>query len=351
MRLPNGYGSVYKLSGNRRNPWAVRITCGWDVDMQNSRAKQKYKFVGYYPTRKEALSALAEYNQNSYDIDISKITLKEIYDKWSAEFFPTASKSNIKGLKTAWKICENAKLDKMCLIDIKLIHLQNAMDQSGKNAPILKKMKILLSHLYTYAIIHDYITPDRNKITYLQINAGNPNKIHRSIFTSQEIEQLWRAEPSNPYYSVILILIYTGLRIGELLDLKKENVNLEEQSFKVTASKTQAGIRTVPIADKVLPLFEKWYHNSDSKYLITKKDVTHISYSSYKKIYWKPLLDHLNMKHLPHDTRHTCISMLAAAGVDEKITKKIVGHSGQGITESVYTHFNIQELLDAINRI
>ena len=42
------------------------------------------------------------------------------------------------------------------------------------------------------------------------------------------------------------------------------------------------------------------------------------------------------MKHRPHDTRHTCVSLLAAAGIDERIIKKIVGHAGQGVTEEGY---------------
>ena len=57
------------------------------------------------------------------------------------------------------------------------------------------------------------------------------------------------------------------------------------------------------------------------------------------------------MKHRPHDTRHTCISMLTVVGVSDKVIKKIVGHKGQGVTEVVYTHFEIEELIDAINKI
>ena len=55
--------------------------------------------------------------------------------------------------------------------------------------------------------------------------------------------------------------------------------------------------------------------------------------------------------HRPHDTRHTCVSLLTEAGVDERIIQKIVGHKGQGVTEIVYTHFDIQQLIDAIDLI
>ena len=61
MKLPNGYGSVYKLSGNRRKPWAARVTDGWVNDNKTKKSKQKYKFIGFYETRKEALLALASF--------------------------------------------------------------------------------------------------------------------------------------------------------------------------------------------------------------------------------------------------------------------------------------------------
>lgn len=62
-------------------------------------------------------------------------------------------------------------------------------------------------------------------------------------------------------------------------------------------------------------------------------------------------MDELSLTHRPHDTRHTCVSMLTEAGVDERIIKKIVGHRGQGVTETVYTHIELSFKLDAINKI
>lgn len=65
----------------------------------------------------------------------------------------------------------------------------------------------------------------------------------------------------------------------------------------------------------------------------------------------KSIMEQLNIDHRPHDTRHTCISLLTMAGVDDRIIKKIVGHSGKTVTEMVYTHFEIAPLLEAINMI
>ncbi|MBR7045357.1 MAG: tyrosine-type recombinase/integrase [Lachnospiraceae bacterium] len=63
-------------------------------------------------------------------------------------------------------------------------------------------------------------------------------------------------------------------------------------------------------------------------------------------------MDSLGFKHLPHDTRHTCISMMTEAHVDQTMIKKIVGHSGaMTLTERVYTHLDVKALLEAINKI
>ena len=350
MKMPNGYGSVYKLSGNRRNPWAARVTDGWVIDTKTQKSKQKYKFVGFYETRKEALKALADYNANPYNIDVANITFQEVYERWNEEHFPTVSDSNVKGYKAAFLLC--APIAGRRFVDVKLDDLQACADNSGKNYPTLRKYKVLLGLMYKYAVIHDIIPQERNKVEFINIKkAGNPNALERGAFSKTEVKRVWAAKDANIYYTVIIMLIYTGCRISELLDLKKTEVDIPGRSFKILQAKTQAGIRTVPIAEKVVPFFEYWYNLNDCEYLLSTPEGCHFEYRNYYDSYWTPLVEALNMKHTPHDTRHTCVSLLAAAGVDERIIKKIVGHKGQGVTETVYTHFEIAELLDAINKI
>ena len=139
MRNPNGWGSVHKLPGNRRNPWRVRLTVGWAVD-ENGKGKQEYKTLGCYPTKEEAMIALAEYHKNPYAID-NKITFAELYEKWSAGKFPTIDESNVHGYKASYKVCTD--LYKMHFNDIRLVHLQEVVDNCGKNYPTLRKLKVL----------------------------------------------------------------------------------------------------------------------------------------------------------------------------------------------------------------
>ena len=375
MKNPNGWGSITKLSGNRRKPWRVRKTDGWktidrltnevivkipdDCDpfeklsdgKMRFTSKQVYVNIGYYATRQEAMTALAEFNKDPFDLNLSSITFAEVYDKWSDIHFETVSASNVNGYKAAYRLC--GKLEKMRMVDIKLDHLQTVVDESGKNTPTLRKLKILWGLMWDYCVIHEILPQEkRDMVRYVDINkAGNPNAYNRKPFTKKEVKTVWKWKDSNDYFKVVLMLIYSGVRISELLDLKKENVNLEEKWFDVIASKTEAGIRKVPISEKVLPFFQEWMDKNDCEYLLSTPDGKHFEYRNYYDSYWMPLMEQMGMFHRPHDTRHTCVSLLADAGVDERMVKKIVGHKGQGVTQTVYTHFEIEALLDAINKI
>ena len=102
MRLPNGYGSVVKMSGKRRKPYMVRKTIGWHLDETKGRQIQDFQIIGYAETRAEGLKMLAEYNQNPYDVNVAKVTFSEVYERWSKYKYPIISDSNAKGYTASY---------------------------------------------------------------------------------------------------------------------------------------------------------------------------------------------------------------------------------------------------------
>lgn len=92
MKNPNGYGTVTKLSGNRRKPWVVK---------EGKSGKQKT--IGYTTTREEGLIMLAKYNNDPWDIETDKITLQELYDLWLEKRAVKLGSSNQSSLKSAYK--------------------------------------------------------------------------------------------------------------------------------------------------------------------------------------------------------------------------------------------------------
>ena len=160
MKLPNGFGTVYKLSGNRRNPYVAKKTKGWEIDPKTGKSKQLYTVVGYYPTRKEALTALAEYNKDPFDLHLATITFEEVYERWSEIHFEKIKDTN--GYKAAFNTSKD--LWKMKFVEIKLDHLQNVVVNSGKNTPTLKTLKIMWGLMYDYAVVHEIVSQDKRDV-------------------------------------------------------------------------------------------------------------------------------------------------------------------------------------------
>ena len=113
--------------------------------------------------------------------------------------------------------------------------------------------------------------------------------------------------------------------------------------------KTEAGRdRIIPLNIKIVPLIEKYY-NPENKYLITNFKGEQMKYSNYKREKWENIMEKLEMSHNPHDTRHTTASRLDSAGANKLCIKRILGHSSPDITDKVYTHKTVEELVETIN--
>lgn len=362
MRLPNGYGNISKLPGARRNPWRARKTMGWEIDPETKKAKQTYVTIGYYPSKQAALQALAAYNENPYDLDSRTITFAEVYERWSEKKFDKISHSNVNGYRASYKLCE--KLYKVRFIDLKLSHLQEVVDKSGKNFPTLKKLKVLFNQLFDYATMYEIIPKERHIVEYLDIGTEETSTLHYR-FTNAEVDALWRWSEKNEYVQVILMLIYSGTRPGELFNVKSSSVNLEEKYFTIEQGKNNNAVRKVPIHDKTFPFFEYWM-SKGREYLITNLSGRRFNLSgnhqSYTESFWNPILKDIGIleykndkgelrEHLPDDTRHTFTTMWKEKRLDEAIRRKIQGHSGKGIGEIVYTHFELEILREELNKL
>lgn len=344
MRLPNRYGSVTKLKGRRRNPWMVRKSIG----RYDQNGKRVMKIVGYAPTRAAALDLLARYNGNPYDLDAGSPTFREIYDRWYAESFnEETNRSTLKNYTAAFKHCEalyNVKMNELRTAD-----LQRVIDDCPTSHSTANRIRILFHQIYQYCLSRDLVF--RDYTDGLKVKQA-PTGEKRDKFSEEEVALLWDNVCANEYVSLILIMIYSGCRINELLNLKKSDVHLKELYFDVRQAKTAAGIRKVPIADKVLPFWKSFMKRSKCEYAICTVDGDKLSYDNFKRRYWDPLTARLGIDHIPHETRHTTISMLKEAGVDSTYTKLIVGHkSVMDLTEKTYTHISLSVLLNAINSI
>lgn len=345
MKRPNGSGSVIKLSGKRRKPYAIIITEG--VTLEDGRAKQIRRYVGYFEKRTDALRELEKYNASPTDLVQSKVTEKkhtfsDIYDMWMDDLSrkpKPLSKSTLDCYKAAYKNLE--PLHKMVFDKITVKDLEDvALKQSNKSGSTVKNIKILLKGLYKTAMRYGLAENDLSGLLILY--SSNENARPHKIFTQDEIDALW-ADKQDFNARLLLILIYTGMRINELLKMKTNSVFLDKR-YMIGGLKTDAGKnRMIPLSEKIIPLL-----NTGNEYLITKAGKK-VGYSHANDM----LIEYMkskNMMHTFHDTRHTTATLLEKAEIPLLHRKLILGHSTSDVTD-LYTHVDIEQLIEDINKI
>ena len=318
----NGDGSITKLAGKRRKPYAVRITTGFKSD-----GTQKRSYLGYYKTVTEAKRALNEYLVNPFDLN--KITTIEIFNKWVK-----GSKYTEEVLNNYRRVIENSGLSKKIFKDIKLMHLEDAA--SELTPAMQKRYKAAWKNLYLYAMKNDIV--NKNLADIMDVDEYIAGE--RGVISTTDVKRILDGEEDIPK-----ILLYTGLRISELLEIKSENVNLAEK-IMIGGKKTKNGKnRRIPIHNAILPLIEKFMANGN-EYLITDKNNKKIKYDDYLTNYWHG--NKILTRYTPHYTRHTFVSRSVKLGLDRGVLQRVIGHSNKDATD-IYTHLDLDQLRDFID--
>ena len=324
MKNPNGYGTVTKLSGNRRRPYIVK---------EGTSGKQKP--IGYAATREEGLIMLAEYNNNPWDIEADKITFGELYKLWLDKRAVKLGRSNCASLKSAYRHCK--KLDRIKYKQIKSYQMQDCIDTCGCAYSTQWAIKNLFGHLDHFGMELDIISKCCSDL----LTCDPVPETKKVPFTDEEIKRLWENQ-NLPWVDSVLFFLYTGFRISEMLDLKTENINLEEQTM-IGGAKTAAGKnRLVPIHSKISTIVQKHFEQSKSGYLF-EHNGRHMTQNQYRA-FWSEVMKLLEMEHTPHECRHTFRSRLDSAGANKVCIDRLMGHKSLNTGERVYTHKNIEEL-------
>lgn len=250
------------------------------------------------------------------------------------------SASAICGYRNAFNHC--ASLHGMACAEIKYSDYQHVIDdmrRAGLSYSSLKKVRSLISLMEKYASKIE--AGGRQYAALLSLGRNRPIRPHKP-FSRQKINRLWQ-HIEEPGVDTVLILLYTGMRVGELLQLQKSDVNLRQQLIRITKSKTAAGIRTIPIHHRIQSLIATRMQSSGI-YLIADKDGKPYSYSRYCAL-WRKIMTAINAKgHTTHDCRHTVATLLDNAGANETAKRRVLGHAGGDVTERVYTHKGLRQL-------
>lgn len=342
MRRANNTGTIVKLKGNRHKPYAAYIHGEKIINEASGTTYRKKQAIGYYATRKEAQDALQTYIMQPYDLTNSGITFIEVWNIIKEGL--DVSKSRLSGYEGAFNYL--APIKDMPIKDIKAVHLQNIINDCPVGSATKTNIKTVMNKVFNYGLKNDIIS--KNYADFVSFEKDD-TKIVRNVFTKDEIDFLWRMQ-EQWQYKLLLMLLYTGMRPKELMAVKKEDVNMDEGYISIVASKTKAGIRLVPIHDKLLPLVSDLMQ-LDGKYLIQTDRGCQVKYQNYIDRNFNKMMQDMKANHTLYDTRHTFITTAHICNFDLLYLQRIVGHKSNTITENVYTHTYIEQLKTEINKL
>jgi len=368
-RLPNGFGQISEIKNrNLRNPFRAMVSVG-KTDTGRPICKP-LKPEAFFPTYNDAYAALVEYNKNPYDLAPS-ITVKELYERWTEEYFKTRTDSSARAIDAAWIFC--SAVYNMRAIDLRARHIKGCMEEGvgligGKeklaNAVTQSRIKSLFNLMLDYALEYELVERNYARSFTLSeelVKEVKTVKKEHMVFTGEEISLLWEHAETKRLIDAVLIQCYSGWRPQEVCQLEIENIDLDNWTFK-GGMKTEAGIdRIVPIHSRIQPLVLRAYKEAEalgSKYLFnntypnsTRKD-TMVTYEMYQRRFtqFKNELK-LNPDHRPHDGRTHFVTAAKKCGVDEYAIKYLIGHKISDITERVYTQREFDWLREEIEKI
>ena len=347
IRNRNGYGTVVKLSGNRRQPYEVRVNTRMD-----ERYYPVYDVLGRFENREDALIALAEYNKNPYDISQSKYTFTELYNAFYKDKYELSGKTFSKSSKDCTRAAYNhmKPLHNRVYKDIRTSDFKSVFnhEENGKSIShaMQEHMKNLIVQMDKFALQNDIIS--KGYATFVNITTEEDDE-PGIPFTHDELVKLWQHQ-GDPWVDVALIYTYSGWRITELNRMPVTDIDLQAWTFK-GGIKTAAGkSRIVPIHSAIRDMVAHRISEGGSRLFI--ENGKPISNNLLSKHFKEALTAAgITTYHTMHDCRHTFTSLLDTAGANTICIDRLVGHASKGITARTYTHKDIEELRAAVELI
>ena len=376
-RLPNGFGSIRKLSGNRTNPYAVHppaterdengryllapaicyvsdwyigfaVLNAWhsgtykpgdELVMQSWKQSGQLLSSGQAALERRILSDFSSRKAAAEKAVEKGPTYAEVYEMFFSWKFTESKKhlsqSAVYSYRAGFK--NSAVLHDRIFSSITQLELQQVVDDCTLGYSSLEHIVNLYHQMYKYALARCIVDVDRSTGVTINIDDDTESGVP---FTYDDLKILWEHQDM-PDVEMVLIMCYSGFRITAY---KTIVVDLENMSLFGGVKTRSSKERTVPIHSCIQPLVR----NRMERYGC----ILPVTPCAFRKHLYKTLASLGIEFHTPHDCRHTFSMLLEKYGVSENDRKRMMGHSfGKDITNKVYGHRTLEDLRAEIEKI
>ncbi len=288
---------------------------------------------------------------------IEKHYFSKIADEWAAEAFPKLAYRTLScytaGLKHAKMYFKNSYIEDITHFDIKKYIEDYLVSKRNLAKKTVKNYRIVLSMIFKYAVVNDII--QSNIVKDISIPKGL-REIPRELPTDSDIEKV-KINLNVDFGLFYYIVLYTGLRRGEVLALEYEDFDWKNNLIKINKSiyhkhnkpvlkepKTEAGERFVPFLEPLKKVIDKnksglLFCDEKGNYLIGSQ--VELGIKKYQKA--------TGVKGTPHQVRHEYATYLYEANLPDKDISTILGHKDISTTKNIYIHIRQKQLMKSTN--
>jgi integrase len=346
----------------RGSKWAFVLDIGRDPET----GKRKQKWFSGFKTKREAERAMAEkvaeVSRGEY-IEPSTMEVKEFFHMWlKEEVKPNRSDATFDLYKSFTNQHIIPGLGGIPLNKLTTIHVHqflNALSEKGVSHTtskyILRTVKVALNWALNMQLI------PKNPAANLQVSAQQSGTGIK-VWSREEVNHFLKAARNSKFYAAFYLAVTTGMRIGEILGLKWEDVDLDRGvvSIRRILQRTSAGIklvdqtktahsrRSVNISPTTVDVLKSHqvkqkeemirYNYRDADLVFTSRNGNPIEPRNLR-VYFKKIAKQVDLPLIRfHDLRHTHATLLLQQGVHPKIVSERLGHASISMTLDTYSH-------------
>jgi integrase len=347
LKIPkrgHGEGSISK----RGDKWIGRVTVGKSADGKQIRKQVTAK------TKSELMAKMRDAVANFKPEEYKPLDRSPTLSRWLQTYLLTyksnSAPATIRRYKSLISAFDSSEMATKKLNSITPLELQEFVNVNFNSYEVTKKVIGFVKEAFAVAVNVEACT--KNPALFLVNAKEKPSAKHKDqakAFTVSEEKRLIAYIKDNKYRLLYLIILYAGLRRGEVCALQGKDIDLHSRTIFVGSSarraidggyeqgktKTENAVRSVPISPTLFDILKN--ENLPQGYLVNALDGGMLNPDVLTR-FFAELMDKLKMKHTLYHLRHTFGTRLHEKGIDDKIIALWMGHSSEKVTQEHYIH-------------